>query len=63
METQRYYELGSGQRQNLTRDNIASIHGILVFDESKSVHELDLGDLSCAVSVEMCLDLSFRSCS
>lgn len=45
----------------LTRNDITGIHGILVFDESKAVHELDLGDLSSAMSVEMGLDISFGS--
>ena len=45
----------------LTRNDITGIHGILVFDESKAVHELDLGDLSSAMSVEVGLDISFGS--
>ena len=43
----------------LTRNDITGIHGILIFDESKAVHEFDLGDLSSAVGVEMGLDISF----
>ena len=45
----------------LTRNDITGIHGILVFDESKAIHELDLGDLSSPMSVEMGLDVSFGS--
>jgi hypothetical protein len=40
-----------------TGNHIAGIHSILVFDESEAIHELDLGDLSCAMSVEMGLDI------
>lgn len=43
----------------LTRNDITGIHGILVFDESETIHELDLGDFSGAMSVEMGLDISF----
>jgi hypothetical protein len=42
-----------------TGNHIAGIHSILVFDESEAIHELDLGDLSGAMSVEMGLDISF----
>jgi hypothetical protein len=45
----------------LTRNDITGIHGILVFDEPEAIHELDLGDLSGAMSVEMGLDISFGS--
>jgi hypothetical protein len=41
-----------------TGNHIAGIHSILVFDEPEAIHELDLGDLSCAMSVEMGLDIS-----
>jgi hypothetical protein len=42
-----------------TGNHIAGIHSILVFDEPEAIHELDLGDLSGAMSVEMALDVSF----
>jgi hypothetical protein len=45
-----------------TGNHIAGIHSILVFDESEAIHELDLGDLSCAMSVEMGLDISLGGC-
>jgi len=41
----------------LTRNHIACIHGILVLNESKAIHELDLGDLPCAMGVEMGFDI------
>ena len=41
-----------------TRNDIASIHSILVLDKAEAIHELDLGDLPGAVSVEMGLDIS-----
>jgi len=45
-----------------TGNHIAGIHSILVFDESEAIHELDLGDLSGAMSVEVSLDISLGSC-
>ena len=42
-----------------TGNHIAGIHRILVLDESEAIHELDLGDLSGAMSIEMGLDISF----
>ena len=47
-----------GTEAGLTRNNVTGIHGILVFDESEAIHELDLGDLSGAMSVEVGLDIS-----
>ena len=41
-----------------TGNHIAGIHSILVLNESEAIHELDLGDLPGAVSVEMGLDIS-----
>ena len=40
----------------LTRDNITGIHGILVLNEAKAIHELDLSDFAGAVGLEMSLD-------
>lgn len=45
-----------------TRNYIASIHRILVLDETKAVHELDLGDLAGAMSVEVGFNISFGCC-
>ena len=44
-----------------TRNNIASIHRILVLDEPESVHELDLGDLTSAMSGEVSFDVGLGS--
>jgi hypothetical protein len=38
-------------------DDVAGIHGILVFDEAEAVHQLDLGDLTGAVGLEVTFDL------
>ena len=46
----------------LTRNHIASVHRIFIFDESKAIHELDLGDLPCAMSVEVGFDIRLRRC-
>lgn len=42
----------------ITRNYISSIHGILVLDESKAVHELDLLDRTGAMGGEMGLNVS-----
>lgn len=42
----------------ITRNYISGIHGILVLDESKAVHELDLLDCTGAMSGEMGLNVS-----
>jgi hypothetical protein len=42
-----------------TGNHIAGVHRILVFDKSEAVHELDLGDLSSAMSVEVGFNISF----
>lgn len=47
--------------EGLTRNYIARIHGILVLDESKAVHELDLLDRTSAMSGEMSLYISLGS--
>jgi len=39
------------------RNDIAGIHRILILNETEAVHELDLGDLSGAMSVEVALDI------
>ena len=46
---------------DLTRDYITSIHSILIFDESKAIHELDFGDLSGTMGVEVRLHIRFGS--
>src|SRR4051794_18158734 len=50
-----------GERE-CTRNHVASIHSILVLDEAKAIHELDLGDLAGAMSVEMGFNIGFGSC-
>lgn len=45
----------------LTRNDIASIHRILVFDEAKTVHQFDLGDFASAMGREVSLDISLGS--
>lgn len=37
----------------LTRNNISGIHGIFVFDETEAIHELDFGNLSGAMGLEV----------
>lgn len=58
-----YCVFARGTAVGLTRNDITGIHGIIVFDESKAVHKLDLGDLSSAVGFEMRLDISLGSYS
>ena len=40
----------------LTRHNVTRVHGVLVLDETKAVHELDLSDFTSAMGLEMGLD-------
>ena len=46
----------------LTRNHITRIHSILVFNESKTIHELDLSDLSSAMSVEVSFNICLGCC-
>lgn len=48
--------------KGLTWNDIPGIHGILVFNESKAAHELDLGDLTSTMSGKMGLDICLRRC-
>lgn len=41
----------------LTRNNVARIHGILILNEAEAIHELDLRDLAGAMGTEVSLDL------
>ena len=43
----------------LTRNDVARIHCILVFDESESIHKFNLGDFASAMRVEMSFNISF----
>lgn len=42
-----------------SRDDIPSVHGILVLNEAESIHKLDLGDLACAMGREVRLNVCF----
>jgi len=44
-------------------NNITGIHGILVFDEAESIHQLHLGDFPGAMGREMGLDVGLGSCA
>jgi len=46
----------------LTRDDITRVHGILVFDKTKAIHELDLGDLTGTVGSEVIFDILLGGC-
>jgi hypothetical protein len=41
----------------LTWNHIPGVHGILVLNETKAIHELDLGDLTGTVGREVRLDI------
>lgn len=44
-----------------SRNNVAGIHRILVFDEAETVHQLHLGDFPGAMSRKVCLDIGLGS--
>lgn len=44
-----------------TRNDVASIHGVLVLDEAEAIHELDLGDLAGAMAGKVSLDVGLGS--
>lgn len=50
---------GRAAQEDLTRNDISSIHRILVFDEPESVHQLDLCDLPRAMATKVFLDVLF----
>lgn len=52
----------SQQENKLTRDNISSIHCILIFYKAEAIHKLDLGNLPRAMAAEMLLDILFGHC-
>jgi hypothetical protein len=41
-------------------DDIASVHGVLVFDESEAAHELDLCNLAGSMLLKMRLHICLR---
>ena len=49
--------------KELTWDDITGVHGVLVFDETEAIHELDLGDLASAMGVEVVLNIGLGSYS
>jgi hypothetical protein len=49
--------------RRLTRNNIAGIHGILVFDEAKAIHHLHLCNFSGAMGRKVSFDIGLGSCS
>lgn len=40
-----------------SRNDIARIHGVLVLDEAEAIHELDLGNLTGSVGLEVGFDV------
>lgn len=46
----------------LTGNDIAGVQSVFVFKESKSVHQLDLDDLSGAIRVEVVLNICLLDC-
>jgi hypothetical protein len=44
-----------------TRYDIARVHGVLVLDEPKAIHKLNLGDLAGAMGVEVVLNIGLGS--
>lgn len=40
-----------------TRDNITGVHGVLVFDKAKAIHQLDLGDFAGSMSGKVSLNV------
>ncbi len=52
-----YIRRASGVGGQLTWNDIASIHRILVLDEAEAVHKLDLSDLASAMGGEVVLDI------
>ena len=46
-----------------TWHDIARVHRVFVLDEAEAIHQLDLGDLTRAMGVEMVLNIGLCSCS
>ena len=45
------------RRGELTRDNISRIHGIFILNEAEAIHELDLGDFTCPMAIEVVFNI------
>jgi hypothetical protein len=43
--------------ERLTRNDVARVHGVFVFDKAEAVHELDLGDFARPMAREVVLDV------
>ena len=46
----------------LTRHNVSGIHGVLILNETKAIHQLDLRDLTRSMGTEVLLDILFSYC-
>lgn len=44
-------------------NNVTGVHGIVVFNETEAVHELDLGDLASAMGLEVSFDIGLGGTS
>jgi len=53
--------LSVGWVDRRTWHDIARVHGILVLDEAEAIHQLDLGDFTGAMSVEVVLNIGLGS--
>ena len=51
----------SENRSVLTWNNVSRIHGVFVLDEAEAIHELNLGNLARAMSVEVILNIGLGS--
>lgn len=46
----------------LTRDDVAGVHGVLVLDESKPIHEFDLGNFTRSMGGKVAFDVGLSDC-
>lgn len=54
------HEFGAVERGvRLTRDDITSVHRVLVFNKAKAVHELDVDNLPSAMGSKVVCDILF----
>jgi len=47
--------------EGLTWDNVSSIQRIFILNETKAIHNLDVGNLASALAVEVIFNVLFRS--
>jgi hypothetical protein len=45
----------------LTWDNVPRVHRIFIFDETKPIHELNLGDFASSMCAEVLFDILLGS--